>query len=339
MSLTVPISLLAHMTLATATSRPSPSASASAPGRIRPLGSTGSQVTSAPSCLTSHSTLSRTAWCSAGLTTSRRRRASASPPGPEQALDREVVALGAAAGEQHLRRPGAQRLGQPLAGLLGHPPGGPAAGVQRRRVAHPAELLGHRRQHLGQHRGRRRVVQVRHVAASVVAAVGATWPGGTVRPATRTPRSAGTDSTATAASTAGQQRAAAVRRPGHQHAGQADAQGRGGDVGDLEGRGVGAPLRLRRLVEQQHADARHAQAHAHAGDEPGQVRRPPAQRRDRARRRRHQADREQDEPGAQHALPGDVGPAALQLGGDHPADRAGGQRQPGGGRRSTRAAR
>src|SRR3954470_8904691 len=82
-SLTVPISLLAHMTLATATSPPSPSASpraarpaGSASGPPRPVGSTGSQVMSAPSCLPSHSTLSRTAWCSAGLTTIRRRRES-----------------------------------------------------------------------------------------------------------------------------------------------------------------------------------------------------------------------------------------------------------------------
>src|SRR5919112_1430544 len=65
-SLTVPISLLAHMTLARATSSPVPSAACSAPGAIRPVGSTGSQVTSAPSCLASHSTLSSTAWCSAG---------------------------------------------------------------------------------------------------------------------------------------------------------------------------------------------------------------------------------------------------------------------------------
>jgi hypothetical protein len=53
-------------------------ASASASGVIRPVGSTCSQVISAPSCLASHSALSRTAWCSAGLTTSRRRRESAS---------------------------------------------------------------------------------------------------------------------------------------------------------------------------------------------------------------------------------------------------------------------
>ncbi len=77
-SLTAPISLLAHMTLATATSVPSPSASASASAVTAPVGSTSSQVTSAPSCSTSHSTLSRTAWCSAGLTTTRVRRGSPS---------------------------------------------------------------------------------------------------------------------------------------------------------------------------------------------------------------------------------------------------------------------
>ena len=74
----MPISLLAHMTLTRATSVPSPSASASAAGVIRPLRSTGSQVISAASCLASHSTLSRTAWCSIGLVTIRRRCGSAS---------------------------------------------------------------------------------------------------------------------------------------------------------------------------------------------------------------------------------------------------------------------
>ncbi len=36
------------------------------------------------------------------------------PPPPEQPLDGQVVALGAPAGEQHLRGPGTERLGQPL---------------------------------------------------------------------------------------------------------------------------------------------------------------------------------------------------------------------------------
>ncbi len=43
-----------------------------------PVVVTSIQVTSAPSCSTSHSTLSSTAWCSAGLTTTRVRRGSAS---------------------------------------------------------------------------------------------------------------------------------------------------------------------------------------------------------------------------------------------------------------------
>ena len=57
------------------------------------------------------------------------------PAGPEDALDREVVALGAAAGEDHLVRPGADGRGDPLPRLLDQPAGPPAGRVQRRRVA------------------------------------------------------------------------------------------------------------------------------------------------------------------------------------------------------------
>ena len=48
------------------------------------------------------------------------------PPAPVEALDGEVVRLGAAAGEEHLAGPGADGLGERLAGLLDQPAGGPA---------------------------------------------------------------------------------------------------------------------------------------------------------------------------------------------------------------------
>ena len=125
------------------------------------------------------------------------------PAGPEQALDREVVALGAAAGEQDLRRPRTQRLGQPLARLLGDPAGGAAARVQRGGVAHAAQLLGHRSQHLGEHRRGRRVVQVRHGAASVVAG------------------------SRTVAAVAGRHRPARAGPPGHRASGERGQHGDG----------------------------------------------------------------------------------------------------------------
>ena len=77
-----------------------------------PSSSTGSQVTSAPSCRPSQSTASSTAWCSTALATTRLRPRVGAPAGPEDALDREVVGLGAAAGEDHLGRPGAERGGE-----------------------------------------------------------------------------------------------------------------------------------------------------------------------------------------------------------------------------------
>ena len=80
--------------------------------------------------------------------------------GPVEALDREVVRLGAAAGEDHLAGPRAERLGQRLAGLLDDA-ARPAAGrVQRRRVADHAEALRHRLDRLGDHRRGGRVVEV-----------------------------------------------------------------------------------------------------------------------------------------------------------------------------------
>ena len=131
---TVPTSLLAHIAVTSATSSPcsvelGPRAR---PGSTRPCASTGSQLDLGALVLGRASrTASSTAWCSTALASTRRRRRVGGPAGPEDALDREVVALGAAAGEDHLGRPGAERGGDPLAGLLDQAPGPPA----RRRAA------------------------------------------------------------------------------------------------------------------------------------------------------------------------------------------------------------
>ncbi|SLI37038.1 Uncharacterised protein [Mycobacteroides abscessus subsp. abscessus] len=75
----VPTSLLAHMIEISATSSAcSSSAARSVRGETRPCASTGSQVTRAPSCCSSHSTASITAWCSTALVRMRTRRGSAS---------------------------------------------------------------------------------------------------------------------------------------------------------------------------------------------------------------------------------------------------------------------
>ena len=313
MSLTVPISLLAHMTLATATSVPSPSAVGQrrrgdpAARLDRQPGDLGAVVLGQPlDAVQDGVVLGRAdddpAAAGVGL-----------PAGPEQPLDREVVALGAAAGEQHLRRPGTERLGQPLARLLGDAAGGAAARVQRGGVAHPAQLLGHRGQHLGEHRRGRRVVQVRHGAASVGAAERAAAAGGSRRrrpagrPAApsrgRATVSDGRRRASTAADSGSSPPVAAATSTPTTPMHSADA----GDVGDLEGGRVRAAAVLRRLVEQQHADARHPEAHAEPGHRPGQVGRPAADAGDGDERGAGQADGEQDEADPQQHDPGRSG--------------------------------
>ena len=73
------------------------------PGRSA---STGSQVTSAPSCAASQSTASRTAWCSIGAGDDPAAARVGVAAGPVDALDREVVGLGAAGGEDRPRTGG-----------------------------------------------------------------------------------------------------------------------------------------------------------------------------------------------------------------------------------------
>ncbi len=158
---TVPTSLLAHITLTSATEDGSASMAArTVPGCTRPCASTSSQVTSAPSCrdqevdaVQDGVVLDRADQqpdpARVGVTT-----------GVEEALDREVVGLGATGGEQHLGGPRAQRLGDRLAGLLDHPARTTAGGVQRGGVAHDRHLGRHRLDHLRQHGRGGRVVEV-----------------------------------------------------------------------------------------------------------------------------------------------------------------------------------
>ena len=83
----------------------------------------------------SQSSASSTAWCSIDEARIRTRARVGVAARPEEALEREVVGLGAAGGEHHLARPAVERLRDGLARLLDDPPRGPAAGVERRRVA------------------------------------------------------------------------------------------------------------------------------------------------------------------------------------------------------------
>ena len=105
--------------------------------RAGPAASTGSSSTSAPSASASQCSGSSTAWCSTAVLRMRVRRGSCGAPGPEDALDREVVGLGAAGGEHDLAGAAVERLRDGLAGLLDDPAGVPAGGVQRAGVARP----------------------------------------------------------------------------------------------------------------------------------------------------------------------------------------------------------
>ncbi len=79
---------------------------------------------------------------------------------PVDALDGEVVALGATGGEDHLRRTATQQLGQRLARLLHPPTRQPAGTMQRGRVADGGQRSGHRLDGSGVHRGGGGVIEI-----------------------------------------------------------------------------------------------------------------------------------------------------------------------------------
>ena len=168
-SLTVPTSLLAHMTLTRATS---PGWAASASRRRRDVDPArrvdgqdvegGALVLGEPLPRVEHRVVLR----------GRDEHAGAAgvggAAGPVEALDGEVVGLGAAGGQHDLGRQGADGLGDRLARLLDRPPRPAARRVQGRRIADAPERLGEGGRRLRQHRRGRRVVEIGHRPASVI---------------------------------------------------------------------------------------------------------------------------------------------------------------------------
>ncbi len=82
------------------------------------------------------------------------------PPGPVDALERQVVGLGATGGEHHLTRAAVQGLRDLLARLLHHPARPAPRGVQRAGVADVEQVLRHRLDGRGEHRRGGSVVEV-----------------------------------------------------------------------------------------------------------------------------------------------------------------------------------
>ena len=135
--------------------------------RAARLSSTGSSSTSASSASRSQCSGSSTAWCSTAVARMRVRRGSSAQPRPVDALDREVVGLGAAGGEHHLARAAVERLRDRLAGLLDDPPGVSAGRVQRARVADLEQVRRHRLDRRGHHRRGGGVVEVDRAVGDV----------------------------------------------------------------------------------------------------------------------------------------------------------------------------
>ena len=129
----VPTSLLAHITETSATDAGSRSTRARSASGSTPAGlvdrqqlDLGALVLGEPVAAGRARRGARSRW--RGSRRAARVRVAARP---EEALDREVVGLGAAGGEHDLAGPGAERRGDRLAGLLDDPPGTAA----RRRAA------------------------------------------------------------------------------------------------------------------------------------------------------------------------------------------------------------
>ena len=91
--------------------------------------------------------------------------------GPGDALDREVVGLRPAAGEDDLARLRADGAGDDLARLVDALARAPAAPVQARRIAAVlTQVRQHRLEHLGAQRARRGVIEVdRHLRPMIAA--------------------------------------------------------------------------------------------------------------------------------------------------------------------------
>ena len=129
-------------------------------GRGGPSGRPAAARRVAPSCSPSQNSGSRTAWCSTALARIRTPPLVGVAPRPVEALERQVVGLGAAGGEDDLARTAVQRLGDLLPGLLHDPAGMPPGCVQRRGVAGRRELRGHRLDGRREHRRRGGMVEV-----------------------------------------------------------------------------------------------------------------------------------------------------------------------------------
>ena len=148
--LTVPTSLLAHIT------RPEPRRRAAAEPRAGPTApptrrirwATG--VISAPSCSGSRATVSSTAWCSTAEVMMRRRLGRRRSR-PSRCLRGRVVAVGAARGDDDLRQPRPRRTAG-LSRLL-QPTAGRARRCAARRVADGCQRRRHRLDGVRVHRG------------------------------------------------------------------------------------------------------------------------------------------------------------------------------------------
>src|SRR5262245_46543369 len=75
------------------------------------------------------------------------------PSRPVEALDREIVRFRSATGEDHLRRPGAERLCHRLPGFLDDSARSASRAMQWGWVAEPPELSRHSLDGLVEHRG------------------------------------------------------------------------------------------------------------------------------------------------------------------------------------------
>ena len=157
----VPTSLLAHITETSATEPGSRSTAArNASTSSRAWGSTASAHTDAPSALLEpvQRVEHRVVLDRGGQDAGPARVGGAARP--VDALERQVVGLGAAGGEDDLARAAVEGLRDGLAGLLDDASGAPPGGVQRARVADLEQVRRHRLDRCRHHRRGGGVVEV-----------------------------------------------------------------------------------------------------------------------------------------------------------------------------------